>query len=397
MIELAKHIEKLLLDNDCVIVPELGGFIAHYQPARYEEGEGVFMPPYRSVGFNPQLMMNDGLLVQSYMQAHHTDYPDAVREIAQGVGALKDKLFQEGVVELSGVGSLYYTIRDTYEFHPELNGVLTPSLYALDSFLIKPLALEQVEEEIRPEFVEKKAPREFNMRWLNNAVAVAVAVILFFVLSVPVENTYVEKGNYASLGTECLFDAIRSQSMATTLSAEAKEPQRNKTHVTPVAVKVEKVAPAVVEAPKEEPKEEPKAAVVETKVEAKVETKVEAKVAPKAEVKKEVKAEAKKEAKVEAVKAEKKVAPVAKPAVAPKASKKNFHVIVASLPTLSDAERILKGYKQNGYSEATVVEGSGRFRIALYSFSDKASASKKQNELKQIDAFKDAWVLTSKN
>ena len=393
MIELAKHIEKLLLDNDCVIVPELGGCIAHYQPARYEEGEGVFMPPYRSVGFNPQLMMNDGLLVQSYMQAHHTDYPDAVREIAQGVGALKDKLFQEGVVELSGVGSLYYTIRDTYEFHPELNGILTPSLYAVDSFLIKPLALEQVEEEIRPEFVEKKAPREFNMRWLNNAVAVAVAVILFFVLSVPVENTYVEKGNYASLGTECLFDAIRSQSMATTLSAEAKEPQRNKTHVTPVAVKVEKVAPAVVEAPKEEPK----AAVVETKVEAKVETKVEAKVAPKVEVKKEVKAEAKKEAKVEAVKAEKKVAPVAKPAVAPKTSKKNFHVIVASLPTLSDAERILKGYKQNGYSEATVVEGNGRFRIALYSFSDKASASKKQNELKQIDAFKDAWVLTSKN
>ena len=376
MIELAKHIEKLLLDNDCVIVPELGGFIAHYQPARYEEGEGVFMPPYRSVGFNPQLMMNDGLLVQSYMQAHHTDYPDAVREIAQGVGALKDKLFQEGVVELSGVGSLYYTIRDTYEFHPELNGVLTPSLYALDSFLIKPLALEQVEEEIRPEFVEKKAPREFNMRWLNNAVAVAVAVILFFVLSVPVENTYVEKGNYASLGTECLFDAIRSQSMATTLSAEAKEPQRNKIHVTPVAVKVEKVAPAVVEAPKEEPKP----AVVETKVE----TKVEAKVAPKVEVKKEVKAE-------------KKVAPVAKPAVAPKASKKNFYVIVASLPTSSDAERILKGYKQNGYSEATVVEGNGRFRIALYSFSDKASASKKQNELKQIDAFKDAWVLTSKN
>ena len=391
MIELAKHIEKLLLDNDCVIVPELGGFIAHYQPARYEEDEGVYMPPYRSVGFNPQLMMNDGLLVQSYMQAHHTDYPDAVREIAQGVGALKDKLFQDGVVEISGVGSLYYTIRDTYEFHPELNGILSPSLYALDSFSIQPLALVQEEEEIRPNLVEKKVHREINMRWLNNAVAVAVAAILFFVLSVPVENTYVEKGNYASLGTECLFDAIRSQSMATTLSAEAKAPQRNKNHVTPVAVKVEKVAPvAVVEAPKEEAK----VAVVETKVE----TKVEAKAEPKAEPKKEVKkVEAKKEAKVETVKAEKKVAPVAKPAVAPKASKKNYHVIVASLPTSSDAERILKGYKQNGYSEATVVEGNGRFRIALYSYADKASASKKQNELKQIDAFKDAWVLTSKN
>ena len=42
MIELTKHIEILLLENDCVIVPELGGFITHYQPAHYEESEGVY-------------------------------------------------------------------------------------------------------------------------------------------------------------------------------------------------------------------------------------------------------------------------------------------------------------------------------------------------------------------
>ena len=33
MIELAKHIEALLVDNDCVIVPGVGGFIIHYAPA----------------------------------------------------------------------------------------------------------------------------------------------------------------------------------------------------------------------------------------------------------------------------------------------------------------------------------------------------------------------------
>ena len=65
MIELARHIEILLLENDCVIVPELGGFIAHYQPAHYEENEGVYVPPIRTVGFNSQLTMNDGLLVQA--------------------------------------------------------------------------------------------------------------------------------------------------------------------------------------------------------------------------------------------------------------------------------------------------------------------------------------------
>ena len=35
MIELAQHIEALLLENDCVIVPGFGGFVAHYAPATH--------------------------------------------------------------------------------------------------------------------------------------------------------------------------------------------------------------------------------------------------------------------------------------------------------------------------------------------------------------------------
>ena len=53
MIELARHIEILLLENDCVIVPELGGFIAHYQPAYYAESDNIYFPPMRTIGFNP--------------------------------------------------------------------------------------------------------------------------------------------------------------------------------------------------------------------------------------------------------------------------------------------------------------------------------------------------------
>ena len=83
MIELARHIEILLLENDCVIIPDFGGFIAHYQPARYIKEENLYLPPVRTIGFNPQLTINDGLLAQSYMQAHHTDFPDATRMIEE--------------------------------------------------------------------------------------------------------------------------------------------------------------------------------------------------------------------------------------------------------------------------------------------------------------------------
>lgn len=375
MIELARHIEILLLEHDCVIVPELGGFIAHHQPARYEEDEGVFLPPIRTVGFNPQLTMNDGLMVQAYMQTYHTDFPDASRKLKKIVEELKETLYTEGVAEMPGIGTLHYTLYGNYEFHPLENGIMSPSLYALDAFSMAPLSMEVVEKaavlEEKPLQVlpEKKRDFTLNTQWLNHAVAVAVAVILFFVLSVPVENTYIDKGNYASLGTDCLFDAIRSQSMATNLDVKAvDQPQKSKsTPVVPVVVKVEKVAqPAKVEeAPKKE--EATKAVVAPKEVAPKV------KEAPKAEVKK---------------------TPAPKPVVAP--SKKNYHIIVASLTTSSDAKRMLQEYKQQGHTDASIIESKGRFRIALQSYADKTKAYAKLNELKQAAAFKNAWMLTSK-
>ena len=371
MIELSKHIEILLLSNDCVVVPELGGFIAHYQSAYYEEAEALFLPPSRTVGFNPQLTMNDGLLVQSYMQTYHTDFSDATRRIAETVEDLKEKLYQGETVELHGVGALHYNIYNEYEFQPHESGLLAPSLYGLDSFNMTALPKEYPMESVQP--VEQKVvspllPKKeirLNPHWLSNTVAVAVAILLFFILSVPVENTYIDKGSYASLGTDCLLDAIRSQSMATTFSAEEQPQQQAKREVKPVVVKVEKVAPAKTE---------------ELSI-------------PKKPIVKAVPAEAKKE----------NVAPISTPTpkknpVAKKetASKNKYHIIVSSLTTSADAQRVLKEFKQKGYNGASVVEGNGRFRIALYSFADKTEANQKLSSLKQQESFKSAWLLSSK-
>ena len=382
MIELAKHIEILLLDNECVIVPDLGGFITHYQPAHYEESEGLFVPPVRTVGFNSQLTMNDGLLIQSYMQAYHTDFSDAARIIAEKVEGLKEDLHKEGFAELEGIGTLHYTIYGTYEFRPTENGILSPALYALESFNIHPLSLLPETEETTENTIEmkplhdlKESPRRFllNPQWLSNAVAVAVAAILFFVLSVPVENTHIDKGMYASLGTNCLFDAIRNQSLATTLPAEEPQ-QQKKVDVTPMVVKVEKVEKA------EKTEKEEKIAKVE---------KAEKVAAAKPVVK----------AKETPAPAPQKVAKAEKPkANAPKqttTSSKKYHVIVASLTTAQDARQMLQDYKKQGHQHASIIESKGRFRISLCNFADKSTAYNKLNDLKQNDSFKNAWMLTS--
>lgn len=217
MIELAKHIEVLLLENDCVIVPGLGGFIAHKRQAAYSIQKGEFMPPLRTIGFNPQLIMNDGLLVQSYMQAFNTDFPDATRRIEKTVAEMKDQLYQQGQVTLNNVGTIYYNMNGGYAFEPAAASYFTPSLYGLEGFTLpqlqplpvsspKPLVPEILEETSKPK-------KHFSLRHLTrNVVAIAAAVCLFFVLSVPVENTYMDDANYASLGSISMFDAIRNQS-----------------------------------------------------------------------------------------------------------------------------------------------------------------------------------------
>ena len=380
MNELSRHIESLLLDNDCVIVPGLGGFIAHYQSAYYVEEERIFLPPTRKVGFNPQLTMNDGLLAQSYMQMYHMDYSDAMNRISENVHLLKDALYKGETVDLHGIGALHYNIYDEFEFQSTESGLLSPSLYGLDAFsmplLSKELPLEEHEEETK--FVvqpvnPKKEIRLNPAKWLGNAVAVAVAIILFFVVSVPVENTYVDKGSYASLGTDCLFDAIRSQSMVTSLP-ESMEEQHLSTNkdLKPKVVKVEKVAPAAVVEPVKvkEPVSETKPVEKVSQPEKSVKVQKEKVVAPKAEP---------------------------KPAANKVAVKKNkYHIIVASLTTSADAQGMLKKYNQQGYHGASVIGGNGRFRIALCSFSDKAEAYRKLNDLKKEETFKNAWMLSSK-
>ena len=90
--ELSRHIEILLLSNDCVIVPGFGGFMAHYVDARKDERDGSFLPPMRSIGFNAKLTLNDSLLAQSYVEAYDISYPEATKRLEQEVEELKQHL-----------------------------------------------------------------------------------------------------------------------------------------------------------------------------------------------------------------------------------------------------------------------------------------------------------------
>lgn len=141
MNELAKHIEILLLDNDCVIVPGFGGFMAHHVCAEYSDEERRFIPPFRTIGFNPQLQINDSLLAQSFVEAYDISYPEALRRIEANVNELNQQLHNTGSFELEDIGTISINEDSNLIFEPCVSGILTPSYYALTAVDILPLEL----------------------------------------------------------------------------------------------------------------------------------------------------------------------------------------------------------------------------------------------------------------
>lgn len=207
MISLARHIELLLLEHDCVIVPGLGGFIANYADALYSrEGEHIFLPPYRTIGFNQQLQVNDGLLVQSYMAAYDTSYPFASLQLEQDLEKMLIELDMKGEYELENLGVLKKGLNQNIVFTAQDSSALTPPLYGLYSYEMLPLQRILQEREIEQniqaassmgltntdnEFkvVSKKKHHDvvirINRHWLDFGISVAAAVVLFFCFSYP--------------------------------------------------------------------------------------------------------------------------------------------------------------------------------------------------------------------
>lgn len=130
------YIHDLLVLHNCVIVPELGGFITNHQSAEITD-ENIFMPPFRIIAFNPQLTTSDGLLANTISSIEHISYDSAVVKIADYVATIQKGLKSEGVFMLPNIGYLKSNKEGRVSFEPYKKNEL--SAIGLASFKLRPL------------------------------------------------------------------------------------------------------------------------------------------------------------------------------------------------------------------------------------------------------------------
>lgn len=225
MERIIEHIERLLLQHDCVIIPDFGGFVLQSVPAVYKGDEHAFLPAHKEIVFNPTLTHNDGLLMESYMQAYKVDFAKAQQLVRKDVAGMKQLLEDNSELPFGAVG-LFMKEDERLLFMPEKNSEkqFSTQSYGLPAFHYLPLSVRQPmtaasmltaatvsEAETPPPtrtektgITEKPEKQSKNIiyqipvtrTFLQVAGAAAAAILLFFLISTPVGD--VNKASYSA-------------------------------------------------------------------------------------------------------------------------------------------------------------------------------------------------------
>lgn len=174
MQDLFSHIESLLKSHDFVIVPGFGGFVAETTGAT--EIDGTLYPPHKSIGFNPSLSYNDGLLAQQYVREYGFTFDEATARIENIVAQIKESLNQWRHLRFGNLGMFHLT-ESGVQFEPSLTNNLLNSSYGLVPVYF-PVIKEVVAEAKGVKFTE----RETQSTALGYKIVTAVAILLLLLV-----------------------------------------------------------------------------------------------------------------------------------------------------------------------------------------------------------------------
>ncbi len=335
MHRIVSHIERLLFAHDCIIVPKLGGFVLQTVPAVYREEEHLFIPSRKEVVFNTTLCHDDGLLAASYMQEYGISFRNASMMVEDDVNQLKDALKYKNKVSLATLGSLSTGEEGQLIFSSREGSWLGMDSYGFPEFHLPLLPLEkEVPPSISPEEKKDIIYIPVNRRFIQAIAASAAAIILFLLISTPIENVNQASYTASFVPTEIVNTKVSNEiktgveSLSSTVSTTLAEVIRT------IEVPEEKVAePAAV------------------------------------------------------------VTPVADE---PAARKKMYHIVIASFPTEDQATRFISGVDKNICPNADLILRDGKYRVYASRFDNREDAESYMASVRQNDRYKDAWLFISR-
>lgn len=194
MITIFEHIEYLLLDHDCISIPDFGAIIANYVPARISDDNQTITPPMRTLVFNSAIRHNDGILANSVMRKKGISYITACAIIKKEVEKLNSLLNQGKGIRIRNIGT-FRCKEGKINFTP-VDASLTISEY----FGLMPISVNKTEPVSLQEETQKTniIKVSWGKRALRYAASFLLLMFMTFILTTP---THIDEqsSEYASL------------------------------------------------------------------------------------------------------------------------------------------------------------------------------------------------------
>ena len=151
---LSKMVKELILDNDKVVLPGLGAFVAEVVPSTFSDKGYTINPPYRKLYFRAK--PDEGTaLVDFYAESNRVDREIADKVITDFVSELKEVLFIRKTVVFPGLGRLRATKENNVFFVADEDLDIYPEGFALEPVSLKTHV--ETKEEVQTVMEELKA------------------------------------------------------------------------------------------------------------------------------------------------------------------------------------------------------------------------------------------------
>ena len=137
---LSKMVKELILDNDKVVLPGFGAFVAEIVPSTFSDKGYTINPPYRKLYFRAR-PEDDNMLVRFYAESNQVDLAVADKVVRDFVTELKSVLFSRKTVVFPGLGRLRATKENAVFFVADEDMDIYP-----DGFGLEPISLKTHEE-----------------------------------------------------------------------------------------------------------------------------------------------------------------------------------------------------------------------------------------------------------
>ena len=133
---LSKMVKEIILDNDRVVLPGLGCFVAEIVPAYFSDKGYTINPPYRKLYFRARPDEGDAI-VQFYAKSNDVAYEVAEKIIKDFVAELKAVLHVKKVVVFPGLGRLRATKENNIFFIADEDLDIYPEGIGLEPISLK--------------------------------------------------------------------------------------------------------------------------------------------------------------------------------------------------------------------------------------------------------------------